>query len=122
LSTVGLALGSWIAFELASILGRLFVERFVSQEVLHKFDFWTTNAGATLCFFTVLDPRLPKDYLCYLLGLSRMKLGTFLLVSIVGRIPRTYLLNVQGAKFRDQEYDEVVIFSVLSAAILLVSK
>src|SRR5512132_4471991 len=36
LSTLGLTIGSWVAFELASILGRPFVERFVSQEVLHK--------------------------------------------------------------------------------------
>lgn len=119
LSTIGLALGSWIAFELASILGRPFVERFVSQEALHKFDFLTTNTGATICFLLFLIPGFPKDYLCYLLGLSRMKLGTFLLVSIIGRIPGTYLLNVQGAKFRDQEYYEVVIFAVVSAAVLL---
>jgi len=37
LSMVGLTIGSWVAFELASILGRPFVERFVSQEVLHIF-------------------------------------------------------------------------------------
>jgi uncharacterized membrane protein YdjX (TVP38/TMEM64 family) len=119
LSTVGLTLGSWIAFELASILGRPFVERFVSHEALHKFDFLTTNTGATICFLLFLIPGFPKDYLCYLLGLSRMKLGTFLLVSIVGRVPGTYLLNVQGAKFRDQEYYQVVVFSIASAAILL---
>jgi uncharacterized membrane protein YdjX (TVP38/TMEM64 family) len=119
LSTVGLGLGSWIAFELASILGRPFVERFVNQDVLHKFDFLTTNKGATICFLLYLIPGFPKDYLCYLLGLSRMKLGTFLLVSIIGRIPGTYLLTVQGAKFRDQEYYEVVIFAVVSAVILL---
>jgi uncharacterized membrane protein YdjX (TVP38/TMEM64 family) len=119
LSTVGLTLGSWIAFELASILGRPFVERFVSQEVLHKFDFLTTNTGATICLLLFLIPGFPKDYLCYLLGLSRMKLGTFLLVSIIGRIPGTYLLTVQGAKFRNQEYYEVIIFGIVSAVILL---
>lgn len=119
LSTLGLTLGSWIAFELASILGRPFVERFVSQDVLHKFDFLTTSTGATICFLLFLVPGFPKDYLCYLLGLSRMKLGTFLLVSIIGRIPGTYLLTVQGAKFRDQEYYEVVLFAVVSTLILL---
>jgi uncharacterized membrane protein YdjX (TVP38/TMEM64 family) len=119
LSTIGLTVGSWIAFELASILGRPFVERFVSQEVLHKFDFLTTNTGATICFLLFLIPGFPKDYLCYLLGLSRMKLGTFLVVSIIGRIPGTYVLTIQGAKFRNQEYYEVVLFAVGSAVILL---
>ena len=69
-----------------------------------------------------MSPRpLPAQLPCYLLGLSRMKLATFLLVSIIGRIPGTYLLTVQGAKFRNQEYYEVVIFAVASAVILLVA-
>jgi uncharacterized membrane protein YdjX (TVP38/TMEM64 family) len=119
LSTAGLTIGSWIAFELASILGRPFVERFVRLEVLHKFDFLTTNTGAMICFLLFLIPGFPKDYLCYLLGLSRMKLGTFLIVSIIGRIPGTYLLTIQGAKFRNEQYYEVVIVSVGSALILL---
>ena len=119
LSAVGLTLGSWMAFELASILGRPFVERFVRLEVLHKFDFLTTNTGATICFLLFLIPGFPKDYLCYLLGLSRMKLATFLLVSIIGRMPGTYLLTVQGAKFRSEEYYDVIIFGVVSAVIVV---
>jgi len=35
-STVGLTLGSWVAFELASIFGRPLVERFVSGKVLNN--------------------------------------------------------------------------------------
>jgi uncharacterized membrane protein YdjX (TVP38/TMEM64 family) len=121
LSTVGLTLGSWIAFELASILGRPFVERFVRQEVLHRFDFLTTRAGAMLCFLLFLIPGFPKDYLCYLLGLSRMRLSTFLIVSVIGRLPGTYLLTVQGAKFRNEEYYEVIIVAVASAVVLLLA-
>ena len=121
LSTVGLTIGSWVAFELASILGRPFVERFIRQEVLHKFDFLTTNTGATICFLLFLIPGFPKDYLCFLLGLSRMKLTTFLIVSIIGRIPGTYLLTVQGAKFRNQQYYEVVAFAVVSVMIMAVA-
>jgi uncharacterized membrane protein YdjX (TVP38/TMEM64 family) len=121
LSTIGLTLGSWVAFELASILGRPFVERFVKREVLHKFDFLTTNAGVTICFLLFLFPGFPKDYLCYLLGLSRMRLSTFLIVSVIGRIPGTYLLTMQGASIRNQEYLAAVIFVVIAAAILLVT-
>jgi uncharacterized membrane protein YdjX (TVP38/TMEM64 family) len=121
LSTVGLTIGSWVAFELASILGSPFVERFVNQEVLSKFDFLTTNTGAAICFLLFLIPGFPKDYLSYLLGLSRMKLSTFLIVSIIGRIPGTYLLTVQGAKFRSQEYQTVVIVAAICGAILLLA-
>ena len=118
LSTVGLSLGSWVAFELASILGRPFVERFVKRDVLEKFNFLTTNTGVAICFVLFLFPGFPKDYLCYVLGLSRMKLSTFLLVSIVGRIPGTYLLTMQGATIRNEEYSMFVIIAVASIGIL----
>lgn len=119
LSTLGLTLGSWVAFELASILGRPFVEKFVKPEVLQKFNFLTTNTGVTICFLLFLLPGFPKDYLCYVLGLSRMNLTTFLIVSTIGRLPGTYLLTIQGASIRNQEYSIAVIVAVVSAALLL---
>ena len=65
--------------------------------------------------------RLSEGLSFYLLGLSRMKLSTFLIVSIIGRIPGTYLLTVQGAKFRNQEYYTVAIVAAISAVILLLA-
>jgi len=120
LSTVGLAVGSWLAFELARILGRPLVERFVSKELLHRFDFLTTNKGATICFLFFLLPGFPKDYLSYVLGLSPMRLSTFLMASIVGRMPGTYLLTLQGANMRNEEYSMAVAFSVIFVLILFV--
>ena len=119
LSTIGLSLGSWVAFELATILGRPFVERFVKREVLEKFNFLTTKTGTLICFVLFLFPGFPKDYLCYVLGLSRMKLSTFLIVSIIGRLPGTYLLTMQGATIRNEEYHAFFIITVISVAILI---
>lgn len=121
LSTLGLSLGSWIAFEVARGLGRPFVEKFVRKEVLDKFDFVTTNAGTTVCFLLFLIPGFPKDYLCYLLGLSRMSLSTFVMVSTIGRMPGTYFLSTQGASLRSQEYFTTVIFAVIAALIFLIA-
>ena len=121
LSTVGLSLGSWVAFELASILGRPFVERFVRREVLQKFNFLTTRTGTLICFVLFLFPGFPKDYLCYVLGLSRMGLSTFLVVSIVGRLPGTYLLTMQGATIRNEEYHTFLFITVASLAVLIVA-
>ena len=118
LSTIGLSLGSWVAFELASILGRPFVERFVKREVLEKFNFLTTKTGTLICFVLFLFPGFPKDYLCYVLGLSRMKLGTFLIVSIIGRLPGTYLLTMQGATIRNEEYHTFILLALGSIVAL----
>jgi len=121
LSTVGLSLGSWVAFELASILGRPFVERFVRVEVLQKFNFLTTRTGTLICFILFLFPGFPKDYLCYVLGLSRMRLSTFLLVSVLGRLPGTYLLTVQGATIRNEQYHTFLLITVASLGVLIIA-
>src|SRR5438270_4865916 len=55
-STLGLTLGSWIAFELASIFGRPLVEKFVAKNILDKFHFLPTNAGAVISFLLFIIP------------------------------------------------------------------
>jgi uncharacterized membrane protein YdjX (TVP38/TMEM64 family) len=121
LSIIGVALGSWIAFELARILGRPFTQRFVKREILEKFDFVTTEMGVTVCFLLFLLPYFPKDSLCYALGLSRMGLSTFLIVSTVGRMPGIYMQVVVGASIQNQEYAQTIAIVVIFAVILLVA-
>jgi uncharacterized membrane protein YdjX (TVP38/TMEM64 family) len=118
-STVGLTLGSWAAFEIADILGKPFIERFVRKEILDKFNFISTNTGAVICFLLFLLPGFPKDVLCYLLGLTGMGLSTFLIVSTLGRMPGTYMLTIQGASLRSQHYATAVLIAVISAVLLL---
>jgi uncharacterized membrane protein YdjX (TVP38/TMEM64 family) len=118
LSMLGLVLGSWMAFELANIFGRPFVERWVKKEVLEKFDYVTTGAGLFVCFVLFLIPYGPKDYLCYLLGLGRMKVGTFLLIVTLGRMPGAYLLAFQGASVRNQEYGIAIAVALAVGAFL----
>lgn len=121
LSTAGLTLGSWLAFEIARHLGRPFVEKHIKKEALDKFHFVTSNAGAALCFGLFLLPGFPKDYLCYLLGLSEMNLAVFLVASTLGRMPGTYLLTIQGAHLAEQHYWAALTIALISAAILFVA-
>ncbi len=120
-STVGLALGSWVAFELASIFGRPLVERFVRANVLDKFRFLTTNVGSTVAFLLFLIPGFPKDYLCYVLGLTGMNLSTFLIVSTLGRMPGTYLLTLQGVSLRSAQYYTAIAIASISGVIVFLA-
>jgi uncharacterized membrane protein YdjX (TVP38/TMEM64 family) len=113
-STLGLTLGSWIAFELASLFGRPLVEKFVAKSVLEKFHFLTSNAGAVISFLFFVVPGFPKDYLCYILGLTGMNLSTFLIVSTLGRMPGTYLLTIQGATIGSRQYETAIVVAVIS--------
>jgi uncharacterized membrane protein YdjX (TVP38/TMEM64 family) len=116
-STVGLTIGSYLAFTISRHMGLPFVRRFVGQEIMSKFDYLMEHQGAFFSFLFFLIPGTPKDYFCYLLGLSPMHVFTFLIISTIGRFPGTLLLTLQGQAIRDEDYR--AFFVVLGIALLL---
>ena len=119
-SMVGLLLGSWLAFSLARIFEKWTVEKFVSEETRKKFDYLIGHEGVILSFLLFLIPGFPKDALCYILGLTPMHLGIFLIISTIGRIPGTLMATLQGAKAFDHQYKIFLILSGISVLIILV--
>jgi len=117
-STIGLTLGSWIAFLLARLAGRPLVEMVVKVETIKRYDYVMKHKGLFLAFLMFLIPGFPKDILCYLLGLGHMGQRDFLLVSTTGRLLGTTLLTVGGTLFRDKRYG--ALFTLLGVSLLLV--
>jgi uncharacterized membrane protein YdjX (TVP38/TMEM64 family) len=116
-SMVGLILGSWFAFSLARIFEKIAVEKFVSEKTRNKFDYLVEHEGVILSFILFLLPGFPKDALCYILGLTPMHLGIFLIISTIGRIPGTLMAILQGAKAFEHQY---YTFGILLGASVLV--
>ena len=110
-STVGLVIGSVVAFYLARLLGRPFVERFVKPSVIGKYNHFLEHKGLFISFLLFLIPGFPKDTLCYILGLSHMKTGNFLVISTCGRLLGTILLSIQGTSVR--AHQDTVFFVML---------
>ncbi len=108
-STIGLTVGSWLAFMLARFLGLPFVEKAVKPEILKKYDYVMEHQGAIVSFVLFLIPGFPKDYLCYIMGLSHMKLWTFLIISTVGRLFGTILLSMSGSYARSDQYVALLV-------------
>src|SRR4030042_592369 len=119
-SMIGLLLGSWLAFSLARIFEKVAVEKFVSEQTRNKFDYLVEHQGAILSFILFLIPGFPQDALCYILGLTPMHLGLFLIISTVGRIPGTLMATLQGAKAFDHQYKLFLILLGISALVILV--
>jgi len=117
LSTIGLTLGSFIAFWLSKVFGRPFVEKFVSQKTIAKYDYLLHHKGAFLVFLLFLIPGTPKDLLCYILGLGHLTTREFLLISTVGRFAGTGLLTLGGNFIRHEQYYR---FSVLLAVAVVI--
>lgn len=103
-STIGLTLGSALAFLLGRWLEAHFVARVVRPETLKRFDFLMERQGALVAFFLFVIPGFPKDYLCFILGLSQMPFKLFLVLCTVGRLPGTLMLTLQGAKVYEGDY------------------
>ena len=119
-SMIGLLIGSWIAFSLARIFEKIAVEKFVSEQTRKKFDYLVEHEGVILSFILFLLPGFPKDALCYILGLTPMHLGIFLIISTIGRIPGTLIATLQGAKAFDHQYYTFGILLGASALVILV--
>jgi uncharacterized membrane protein YdjX (TVP38/TMEM64 family) len=118
-STIGLTIGSWLAFILARIFGEPLVERAVRPEVLKKYDYVLEHQGVLVSFILFLIPGFPKDYLCYLMGLSHMKTSTFLIISTVGRLFGTILLSVCGSNVRTHHYRTLLVILVVSGVVVV---
>ena len=61
-STIGLTLGSWLAFVLARLAGRPLVEMVVKAETIKRYDYVMKHKGLFLAFLLFLIPGFPKDY------------------------------------------------------------
>ena len=116
LSTIGLTIGSWLAFVLARAWGRPIVERFVPQSTMARFDYLLHHKGAYIVFLLFLIPGFPKDTLCWFLGLGHLTTTEFLVIGGTGRLLGTILLTLGGDFIRHHQYGR---FSILTGCALL---
>jgi len=63
-------------------------------------------------------PGFPKDYLSLALGLTTLPVKVFAVLAVIGRMPGTLVLSLQGASLYDQNYFLVAV--VAAACLLLV--
>jgi uncharacterized membrane protein YdjX (TVP38/TMEM64 family) len=116
-STIGLTLGSALAFFVGRILGNVFVKRIMPTIILNKFDFIMARQGEFIAFLLFLIPGAPKDYLCFILGVSKISWLLFLVIVTLGRMPATLALSFQGAQIYQESY---LHFLILFGACLII--
>jgi uncharacterized membrane protein YdjX (TVP38/TMEM64 family) len=92
-SLTGVLIGSTVAFSLAKRYGRSFVVDILHEDVVNRFDEFVERVGAPGLFAFVIIPGLPDDAICFLSGLTPLRLRTFIAVISVGRLP-AYVITV----------------------------
>jgi uncharacterized membrane protein YdjX (TVP38/TMEM64 family) len=119
-STVGLTVGSILAFVAARIIGLPLVRLVVRPHTMEKLGFLTERRGAALAFMVFVIPGFPKDILSYLLGLSPMGLLRFIAVCGLGRLPGTAMLSYGGSALYEENWPLLGALS-LAAAVMAVA-
>jgi len=97
LGLVGVTLGSLIYFSVGRLGGRKLIEKLVDQHHLKHFDRVFKKRGISVALISYSIPVFPADTMSVLLGLTRISYLSFLLIVIVGYLPRLLIINVLGS-------------------------
>jgi len=118
-SSLGLTVGSAVAFMLARLIGLPFVKLFVRPDQFQKLEFLAKPRGEMVLLALFMVPGFPKDVLSYFLGLTPLPFLKFILICGLGRIPGTVLLGLSGAALYNENWRLVITLIVI--CILLVT-
>ncbi|MCI9626043.1 MAG: TVP38/TMEM64 family protein [Clostridia bacterium] len=121
LCLVGVAIGSAIIYGFTKLFGYKMVEAFISREKIQSLKFIQSSKRLNLLVFLLfLIPGTPKDIITYFIGLTPMKLRTFLLILGVARIPSVISSTMGGHALGLQNYMVAVIVFTITAAMSLI--
>lgn len=105
LCMLGAGVGSLLVFAFVRKLGVKAVEVFFSREKIAQMR-WVRDAKRTTIWMSVLFliPGTPKDLLAYLAGLTRIRVGHWMLISTVARFPSIVTSTIGGNALGEQSY------------------
>ena len=107
---LGIAVASSLIFTLTRRYGVKLVEVFVSREKINELRFLNTVQKRNMLIFLIFFiPGTPKDLLTYFVGLTDIRLRTFLLLSMVARVPSVISSTFGGHLLGEEKYWGAVI-------------
>jgi len=110
LCLAGSALASCLVYLAVKKWGVKLVELFFPREKIRSFSFLQNEKKLDLLVFILfLIPGTPKDLLTYLVGLTPMKLSSFLLLTTAARIPSVVSSAVTGSLAQRGSYRAAII-------------
>jgi uncharacterized membrane protein YdjX (TVP38/TMEM64 family) len=122
LTVLGTAIGSYAVFWLSRRYGRPFVEHIVDKDDLERYDKKINSSrGVMVLFMMFLLPMFPDDLICYIAGLTKIRMRTLVLISTVGRLPGFLVLSMVGSGVAEQNsLVAIVVFAIAMAASITV--
>ena len=121
LCLIGMFIGGVAVFAFVRRFGIKAVEVFFSREKIDSLRFLQNEKRLkTIAFLLFFLPGTPKDILSYVVGLTKLPLSTWLLLTSLARLPSVLTSTLAGAALGEGEHvSAVVVFGItllLSAA------
>jgi uncharacterized membrane protein YdjX (TVP38/TMEM64 family) len=119
-SVIGIMLGSAFDFAFARAVGRPVIEKLMGPRTLTRVDeALSTQGGKSALFIVFLIPGMPKDAMSYGAGLTNFKLGEFVAISGLARLPALLFSTMIGDQLYDRDYTAVGIIVVVGVIVTL---
>ena len=120
-SIIGALLGSLVVFLVAKKFGRNFAEKLVDKRELHHFDLFFKKKGKLVFIFADYMSIFPRDTISLCAGLTKINKLDFMIISLIGFIPRMIILNYFGSQLSKNIYDFkiIIILAILVISVML---
>ncbi|RAS77196.1 TVP38/TMEM64 family protein [Priestia endophytica] len=123
ISLIGVMIGALAVFFLTRYSFRdLISKKAKNSPTTSKYDaYFANNAFTSILFFGGLLPLLPSLLTSSLCGLSSVRWTVFFLASLVGQIPRVFVMTTAGAYFPTNKLMSLSIYVAYITVTLLMS-
>lgn len=107
---IGTAIASACIFSLVRIFGKKVVELFFKEDKIRQYAFLQNEKRlGILVFILFMIPGTPKDMLTYIVPLTPMKLGRFLWISLLAKIPSLISSTIAGHLAQEENWTAAII-------------
>jgi len=112
---IGITIGSIIVISLTRKFGRGFVESLYPREKIDALPILRSpNKLNTLVALLFLIPGTPKDLITYVIGLTKMKIGGYLILTTFSRLPAILISTISGGALGEKKLTQALIFFIIS--------
>ena len=120
IADIAMTIGSIIVFLFVKKFGMKFIELFFPKEKVESLSFLKTDKKKDfIVFIFFLIPGTPKDLLSYAVGLTDMKLLTWVFITFVGRFPAILISAVGGSAAGEKKYGMFAVFIGLTVLLCI---
>lgn len=121
LNIVGQVAGAMLAFTIARALGKGTVEKLAGKAHQDGFETWLQRWGGKALFVIRAIPGMPSDFMSYMAGLTRMPVRTYIIATVLGYIPQSFMYAWLGDDAMDYYWWIVIGGFAVSGTIGLIS-